>query len=169
MKHIITILAGVIICSFAANAAQDPSDREAPQSFVAKSSTAPNIVYVGTHNDGELILRVSASGRNKADALAVAEKYALRQVMLTGIQGPDKANLTRPLIFEVNAEEKYEDFFNAFFSHGGVYKNFVSSEDRRAGSDVKKTGKESVRLQTTLRVLRPALREYLIECNIIKK
>ena len=75
-------------------------------------------------------------------------------------------------ITQVNAQEKYEDYFNAFFSDGGEYKNFVSLRDERIGNklsrDRKKTS-ESVTNGLVVRVLRAELKAKLIADNIIKQ
>lgn len=81
---------------------------------------------------------------------------------------PEGGFLAKPLVTEVNAQEKYQYFFNAFFSDNGDYKRFVSSEDKRSGSDMLAKGKTAVRTVSTVRILRSELQNYLIENNILK-
>lgn len=124
--------------------------------------------YVRTQGDGSITVRVSTTGRNYNDALSLAAKYALRQALFNGLPVPEGGFLAKPLVTEVNAQEKYQYFFNAFFSDNGDYKRFVSSEDKRSGSDMLAKGKTAVRTVSTVRILRSELQNYLIENNILK-
>lgn len=121
----------------------------------------PTIQYIGTQEDGSLTVRVSAIGRNYADALSKANKFALKRTIFNGISVPENTLLSKPLLTEVNAEEKYESFFNSFFSDGGDYVRFVSSQDKRSGSDQMSKNNVSVRVLTTVRIFRSELKEYL--------
>lgn len=132
------------------------------------SQGAPTIQYLSTQGDGSITVRVTASGRNYADALAQANKFALRQTIFYGVPVPGNALLSKPLVTEVNAEEKYQYFFNSFFAEDGDYSQFVSSQDKRAGSNKTVSGKVSVRVSTTTRILRANLKEYLMQNNIIR-
>lgn len=124
--------------------------------------------FVRADADGTITVRVSGLGKNKATAKEQAQKNAVRAAIFQGIKVPGKASLSRPLIYEVNAEEKYEDFFYAFFQDGGKYADFVSYEDRKAYSDKKEKKGSLVEVRTTLTILRPALKQYLIEQHIIE-
>ena len=119
--------------------------------------------------DGSLTLRVSGNGRNRADALEQARKNAVYTVIFKGVdvrgQNP---MMSKPLILEVNAEQKYQYFFNPFFTDGGKYKKFISKEDTRGGSNVRQKGSKQVEYTVTIRVNRSQLKDYLIENNIIK-
>ena len=79
--------------------------------------------------------------------------------------------IVRPLIYEVNAAEKYASFFNSFFADGGDYVNFVTMSDRRVGTSTRTKNKKDKQVgwTTTVRVLRPQLEAFLIERGIIKK
>lgn len=133
------------------------------------SSYAENTVqYLRDQGDGSITVRVAASGRNYADALEQAGKFALRQMIFHGITVPGNSLLSKPLVTEVNAEEKYQLFFNSFFSEGGDYSRFVSTQDKRSRSDQLSKERVSVRTVSTIRILRSDLKDYLLENNIIK-
>lgn len=133
------------------------------------SSYAENTVqYLRNQGDGSITVRVAASGRNYADALEQAGKFALRQMIFHGITVPGNSLLSKPLVTEVNAEEKYQLFFNSFFSEGGDYSRFVSTQDKRSRSDQLSKERVSVRTVSTIRILRSDLKNYLLENNIIK-
>ena len=145
-------------------------------SAAAQKKTAGYYNYktecMGVELDGSQTLKAWGNGRNRADAVEQAKKNAMRDVIFNGIrEGKQECN-QKPLIFEVNAQEKYEDYFNAFFADGGEYKNFVSLRDERIGNklsrDRKKTS-ESVTNGLVVRILRAELKAKLIADNIIKQ
>jgi len=127
---------------------------------------------VDVESDGSQTLLAWGKGRNRSDAVEQAKKNAVSDVLFSGIIDGNSACSKRPLLAEVNAREKYEDYFNAFFSDGGEYKNFVSLRDERIGNklsrDRKKTS-ESVTNGLVVRVLRAELKAKLIADNIIKQ
>lgn len=138
----------------------------------AQSYGAPyaSVECLNVELDGSITVRVSGAGRNRPDAKEQARKNAVYNVIFKGVKVAGKnSTLSRPLIYEVNAEEKYEEFANTFFADGGKYLEFTSMEDRRALSNKKEKGGKQVEWSVTLRVLRPQLRQYLIEQNIIKE
>ncbi len=145
-------------------------------SVSAQKKTAGNYVYktecLGIELDGSQTVKAWGNGRNRLDAVEQAKKNALRDVIFRGIlEGKQDCN-QKPLVFEVNAQEKYEDYFNLFFTDGGEYRNFISLRDERIGDklnrDRKKTA-ESVTNGLILRVLRSDLKVKLISDKIIKQ
>jgi hypothetical protein len=127
---------------------------------------------LGVELDGSQTLKAWGNGRNRDDAVEQAKKNAIRDVIFNGIREGKQDCNQKPLIFEVNAQEKYEDYFNAFFADGGEYKNYVSLRDERIGDklnrDRKKTS-ESVTNGLIVRILRAGLKVKLIADNIIKQ
>ena len=127
---------------------------------------------LGVELDGSQTLKAWGNGRNRADAVEQAKKNAVRDVIFKGIlEGKQDCN-QKPIVFEINAQEKYEDYFNSFFADGGEYKNFISSKDERIfdkiSRDRKKTS-ESVTNGLVIRVLRAELKKKLITDSIIKQ
>lgn len=145
-------------------------------SATAQKKTAGYYAYktecLGVELDGSQTLKAWGNGRNRADAVEQAKKNAMRDVIFKGIrEGKQECN-QKPLIFEVNAEEKYEDYFNAFFTDGGEYKNYVSLRDERIGDKINRDRKkmtESVTNGLVVRILRAELKAKLIADNIIKQ
>jgi len=119
--------------------------------------------------DGSVTLRVAGKGRNKADAIEQARKNAVYAVIFKGVdvrgQNP---MMSKPLILEVNAEQKYQYFFNPFFTDGGKYKRFITKESTRGGTNVRQKGSGQVEYTITICVNRSQLKDYLVENNIIK-
>ncbi len=138
----------------------------------AQSYGAPytSVVCQNVELDGSITVRVTGSGRNRSDAMDQARKNAVYNVIFKGVKTEDRnAVVSKPLVYEVNAEEKYQTFINSFFNDYGEYINFVSMADRRLTTSTKeKTGSQVV-WTTTVRVLRPELQQYLIKMNVIKQ
>lgn len=134
-----------------------------------------DVTCLGTDLDGSQTLRAFGKGKDKAQAIEQARKNALHAVIFKGItSGTGECN-KRPLITEVNAEEKYETYFNKFFKDGGEYQRFTSLEDEKFS----KSGGSSSRIKAadstienwgiTVRVDRAGLKTKLIEDSIIKE
>lgn len=126
---------------------------------------------MGVELDGSQTLKAWGNGRNRADAVEQAKKNAVRDVIFNGISDGKKECNTKPLVFEVNAQQKYENYFNAFFADGGEYKNYVSLRDERIFDKISRDGKrnsESVTHGLVVRVLRAELQQKLKQDGIIK-
>ena len=120
---------------------------------------------LGTELDGSVTLRSWGTGRNRFDAVDQAKKNAVRDVIFKGIRKGSSECNPRPLLPEVNAEMKYEDFFNRFFSDkGGDYKKFCSGKDERLDNKIFRRGMGDSKMVTysvIVRVLRAELKDYL--------
>ena len=136
------------------------------------AQAAPKVNFevhcLGVELDGSQTLRVSGYGKNKSDAKEQAKKNAVWAVVFYGIQEGAAGCNTQPLVTEVNARERHEDYFNLFFSDGGLYKEFVSNEDYKTGSKSYVKSKLGAKYTVTLRVLRPQLKARLKTDGIIK-
>jgi hypothetical protein len=125
----------------------------------------------GIELDGSQTLKAWGNGRNRFDAIEQAKKNAVRDVLLLGItEGKSDCNSV-PILLEVNAKQKHEDYFNKFFADGGEYKNYVSLKDERAGQKVKRDRKlvrETVTNGLVVRVLRAELRQKMITDGLLK-
>lgn len=126
------------------------------------------IKFMKMEGDGSITVRTSAQGRNYTDAWDQACKRAVREMIFKGIEVPGNSFMSKPLVTAVNAEEKYQDFFNVFFMDKGDYTKFVSMEDKRFGSTVETKGDAMVKQTLTVRILRSELRQYLIDHGVIK-
>lgn len=145
---------------------------------MAQTSTSAYNTYeaecLGVELDGSQTLRVWGVGRNKKDAVEQAKKNAVRAVLFKGIHSGMSGCNTKPLVFEVNAEERYEDYFNVFFMDGGEYSKYISMKDEKRINLFKKdkdkeTSKHFVKYGVTVRVLRAELKKRLESDNILQK
>lgn len=126
-----------------------------------------SIRCIGVELDGSQTLRVQGYGRNRSDAKEQAMKNAVWAVIFEGIRdGVEGCNM-RPLVTEVNAKERYEDYFNLFFSDNGEYKKYVSLRDTKKRSGAKSKDKLGYAYDLTIRVLRAELKARLKADNLI--
>lgn len=123
---------------------------------------------LGIEMDGSQTLRVSGYGRKRSDAREQAKKNAVWAVIFYGVHEGAKGCNTKPLVTEVNARERHEDYFNSFFADEGPYLEYVSLEDRKRGSTTHKKDDLGVTYHLTLRVLCPQLKKRLKDDGIIK-
>lgn len=122
---------------------------------------------MGVELDGSQTLRVQGYGRNRTDAKEQAMKNAVWAVIFEGVrEGVQGCNL-RPLVTEVNAKERYEDYFNLFFADNGEYKKYVSLRDTKKRSGGKSKDKLGYAYDLTIRVLRAELKARLKADNVI--
>lgn len=83
---------------------------------------------LGVELDGSETLRAWGRGKNRTDAIEQAKKNAVRDVLFKGVVAGSRECSVRPLITEVNAQERYASYFNDFFRDGGEYLKYVSME-----------------------------------------
>ena len=145
-------------------------------SLNAQKKIAGNYIYktecMGVELDGSVTLKAWGNGRNRADAVEQAKKNAVRDVIFINILEGKQDCAKKALLLEVNAEEKYEDYFNKFFADGGEFKNFITLKDERIGEKIsrdRKKARESVTHGLVVRVLRSELKSKLIADGIIKQ
>ena len=126
-----------------------------------------SIRCLGVELDGSQTLRVQGYGRNRSDAKEQAMKNAVWAVIFDGIrEGAEGCNM-RPLVAEVNAKERYEDYFNLFFADNGEYKKYVSLRDTKKRSGGRSKDKLGYAYDLTIRVLRAELKARLKADNLI--
>lgn len=154
-KKLSLIICTLMICAFSAEAQVATFQKQA-------------IECLGIEGDGSQTLRVTGTGRNKSDAVEQAKKDAVSAVIFTGIRGGLNGCDSRPLINEMDARNKYEEYFNIFFMDNGEYLKYVSMEDRKRRSDVKSKNKYFKNYRITVRVLRSELKTRLKADGIIK-
>ena len=128
-----------------------------------------SISCIGVELDGSQTLRVHGYGRNRADAKEQAMKKAVWAVIFDGIRDGSQGCNIRPLVTEVNAKERYEDYFNIFFADGGEYKKYVSLRDTKRRSADRIKDKVGYSYEMTIRVLRAELKNRLKADNVISK
>lgn len=132
------------------------------------AGTTFEIECMGLDLDGSQTLRSWGIGKNKAQAMETAKKNAVRAVLFKGITAGTGDCNKRPIILEVNAAEKYEDYFNRFFADGGAYKVYTSMTDEKRTSRIKSSNNAIESWGVIVRVDRAGLRQRMINDGIIK-
>lgn len=124
---------------------------------------------IAAHGDGSYTIRAWGRSRNATMSYDVAQKQALEDVLFKGVRA-QSSNLTdlKPLIMEVNGRERYEEYFNAFFSDEKNWKPFVSMKDRRTMTSRYQRTDAQTLAQVTVLVYRAALKEKLTQDGILK-
>ena len=125
-------------------------------------------LIIGTELDGSYTLSVCGKARNSVDAYVQAGKQAVKDVLFKNLFFTNtKDSPLKPLLLTPNAEQKYEDYFNAFFADGGEYRNYMSMKEKRIGSSsFTKTDAQATCI-TTVCVYRSRLKQKLIEDGIL--
>lgn len=123
---------------------------------------------VNVSPSGSVTVRAWGSGHDRRSSMQTAMKNAVSDVIFKGLKGASGYS-GQPIVTEVNARERYADYFDRFFADGGEYEHFVweSSTKDKSRTQAKSAGRENYGL--TLEVDRPALVRQLTEDGIIKR
>lgn len=124
---------------------------------------------MGVELDGSQTIKAWGTGKNRADAVEQARKNGVRDVLFKGITDGKPGCEVRPLVAEVNAQQKYEDYFNIFFADSGAYRNYVSNKDESLWSKQKMKAGTEVQMGVIMRILRVELKKQLLQDNILKQ
>ncbi|MBQ5729259.1 MAG: hypothetical protein IIV54_02585 [Bacteroidaceae bacterium] len=124
---------------------------------------------LGVNMDGNQTLRAWASGKNRTNAIKQAKKKAVYDVVFTGIQAGNGTCNAYPIVDEANARQKYEDYFDQFFSDNGDYTRYVSRINRRKSTIQIYQGNGTKTAGVIVTVNRSALRQHFVKDNIIVK
>lgn len=158
MKAKFCIICSVLLISFIMSGCKSPS----VHAFYTFDTEC-----MSNEMDGSVVLRAWGQGSSRSEAMEKAKRQAVYDVIFSGIR-IGQCNL-KPLVFEVNAKEKYESYFNDFFRDGGEYEKFLKMDATKMGSGVKAESKTRDSYAVVVRVLRANLERKLITDNIIKK
>jgi len=125
---------------------------------------------LGSDLDGSQVLKAFGTGKTEVEAIENAKKRAIKDLLFKGIRsGKDDCQL-RALIIEVNASEKYEDYFNNFFKNEGQYKEFTTISKKPILAKLfkgQKTGKLDVAYEVIVKVYMGNLKQHLKNNQII--
>ena len=133
------------------------------QAFYAAPSQLLSANYDGTY-----VIRTQVRARNAAIAFTDAQRKAVEEVIFTGVKSSaDGLPDLKPLCFDMNAREKNEQYFRAFFQDNGPWTRYTGLMDKRTGTTrYQRNGRQSV-TTITVTVDRDALRDRLIQDKII--
>lgn len=125
---------------------------------------------LGVDADGNQLLKSWSYSKNlyESDQLEVAKQRAVKEVIFKGIRNGNKECSSKPLVFDMNAETKYENYFNEFFSKDGSYKDYselINPELYRNSTSKSKLYDKGIDVRVNIR----GLKKKLIEDKIIPK
>lgn len=123
---------------------------------------------LGIKHDGAQTLRVWGFGKDEDAAVEQARKNAIYAVLFNGITHGVNGCSQRPIVTEVNARERYADYFDEFFSKNGAYQKFVSGADERLFGREERENSIGTQCIVVIRVYCSQLREQLREDGILK-
>ena len=116
---------------------------------------------------GVLTVRAWGSGPNEATAIEEAKKNVVADVLFNGFK-TSNSYLAKPLVPEVNARERYAEYFNRFFSNGGEYKKFVTEASTSDSSRVSAATNGLQKHSAVLNVDRAALERQMKADGILR-
>lgn len=129
-NRIIKIFAIALIAFLTINYSSCKSNKEisAPVSYMNLNTTCLN-----ANPDGSVVLRAWGNGASKGVAVEEAKRTAVYDIIFKGIRsGAGYKSVETPLLNVPNAYEKYQDYFEPFFSNGGEYLKFVKEEQGKS-------------------------------------
>ena len=125
-------------------------------------------VVLSANYDGSYVIRVQVRAKDAVLAFTDGQRKAVQEVIFNGVKaGSNGISDLKPLCFDMNAREKHEDYFNAFFSDGGAWTQYANLKDKRVGSTrYQRDGRQMVE-SVTVTVDRAGLQQRLRMDGII--
>ncbi len=124
---------------------------------------------VATSPSGMVTVRTWGTGPDKDSAIREALKNAVADMIFKGIKGGGNNYTTQPIVTEVNARERYANYFDPFFATNGEYKKFVTETSKKDGSRTESKSAGRVMYGITATIDRSALVSQLKEDGIINR
>jgi hypothetical protein len=133
------------------------------QAFYDQPSRVLSADYNGTY-----VIRTQVRSKDAVTAFNDAQRKVVKEIIFDGIQAANNSvSDLKPLCFDKNAQEKYEDYWNAFFSDNGPWKQFTSYSKRRVVTTrYERDGRQMVETGTVT-VDRAGIKKKLQEDGII--
>ena len=121
-----------------------------------------NIECLEDKKDGSYIMMAWGAGSTKKEAIDQAQRNAISHIIFKGV---NKSSCSiRPLITEVQAEEKYREYISNFFKE--EYLNYISLERKSSKSKMKSRSQTTYGIKVKIDV--EGIRKKLRTDNIIK-
>ena len=118
--------------------------------------------FMNDRGDGSITVTAYGFGKDRFDGMAQAQKNAIREILLEGIQIPGDIQRSRPMVYELNKGEKQNsEFFRNFLKDGGDYTKFISTDQKKSGTTKTSHAATQLKVSTTVTILCEQLREYL--------
>lgn len=120
---------------------------------------------------GTVVVKVWSYSSKPAIASSQARKNAVHGVVFKGLAAKDRIPAKKPLVPDLDAQDKYADFFDSFFADNGDFMRFVTLTNNGAveAGDVMKVDKKTYKVGIVVTVNYGELRKALEEKGIVKK
>lgn len=153
----------IVLCTFVLSLVSCGSKRS--QAYYDQPSQV-----LSANLDGSYVIRTQVRSKDAVTAFTDAQRKVVKEVIFNGVKAANNGvSDLKPLCFDMNAQEKYEDYWNAFFSDNGPWKQFTSYKDRRAVTTAyERDGRQMIETGTVT-VDRAGLKKKLQEDGIIPK
>jgi hypothetical protein len=136
-----------------------------------KAEITGNYTYktecLGIDADGTQKLSTWGNGRNRFEAIKQAKKNVVRDILFKGIIEGKNVCDPKPIVTEVNAQERYESYFYNFFADGGEYQKYVWLLEDRPRDRVF-PDRATVTYNVILKVQRIELKQKMIADGILQ-
>ena len=157
MKKLSLFIAAAALCLFAGCGSRRS------QAYYEKPSEV-----LSANHDGTYVIRVQVRAKDAGIAFTDGQRKAVQEVIFDGVKAANSSITDlKPLCFDLNAREKHEDYFNAFFADKGEWTKYASLKDKRVGSTrYERDGRQMVE-SVTVSVDRAGLKKKLQADGII--
>ena len=125
---------------------------------------------LSTTYDGRYIIRVQVRSKDAVVAFEDGKRKAIQEVIFDGVKAANSGiEDLKPLIYDINAREKYEDYFRAFFSDKKEWDQFADYFGRRVVTTrYERDGRQMVEI-VTVQVDRAGIKQKLQNDGIIPR
>ena len=124
-------------------------------------------ICIGSNPDGSQRVKGYGRAKTKAEAIEMAKKNALKDVIFKGIRGGSQGCEVKPVIFDPNMQETRSDYFNKFFGTGGDYAKFVSAETKDIPANEIKQAGADITIGVVMTVNRATLKQKFIDDKLL--
>ena len=152
-----------VLCTLVLSLASCGAKRS--QAFYDQPSRVLSADFNGTY-----VVRTQVRSKDAITAFYDAQRKVVKEIIFDGIQAANNSvSDLKPLCLDMNAQEKYEDYWNAFFSDGGPWKQFTNYSKRRVVTTrYERDGRQMIETGTVT-VDRAGIKKKLQEDGIIPK
>lgn len=123
----------------------------------------------GIAGNGQWSVRAFGKGKNKIEALAVAKRNALDEILFKGLRKGMSGCDQRPVLTDMNTREREQAYFSKFFSEGGEYLNYITLKPNSYEKKMKAEGESNFTFGFELLVDYNKLKEKMKTDNLIKQ
>lgn len=165
MKNIKNLVWGFLAIAFVCGMSSCRGKQQVSSTFQAFYFETTSL---GLNADGSQTVRAYGKGATKDKAIEEAKKNAVSDIIFKGIPTAREASVKVPLVNEVNARERYAEYFDRFFSDGGEYLKFVKESSNKDKSRIESKGDYRVNYGVVVDVDRAGIKRQLQSDGVLR-